>query len=252
MALIKCPECNKEISDKAKHCPHCGYPIIADSVVQFSSTVNLNNDEKFNKESELNEDVLNSEEIIDENKYSENEDKHKINKNKKNLTVLIIIFIIASLGGYFIYSDIQEKKKIEESYNYTVEFSKSVVESAIKIEDVNKEVLLQWSYFLKGYYYSLQSAMDEAKNNEATNLSSLESENAVIQIYYLLAMIIPEPKDEYLQKRNIAIDAVNDAYIKLYDTVISHEGDYIDYSNSFEKANRNLAEKIEVLLTFIK
>ncbi|MBO5023092.1 MAG: zinc ribbon domain-containing protein [Clostridia bacterium] len=27
MALIKCPECNKEISDKAGSCPNCGYPI---------------------------------------------------------------------------------------------------------------------------------------------------------------------------------------------------------------------------------
>ena len=26
MALIKCPECNKEISDKVKACPYCGYP----------------------------------------------------------------------------------------------------------------------------------------------------------------------------------------------------------------------------------
>lgn len=27
MALIKCPECGKEISDKAKNCIHCGYPL---------------------------------------------------------------------------------------------------------------------------------------------------------------------------------------------------------------------------------
>ena len=27
MALIKCPECGKEISDKASACPNCGYPI---------------------------------------------------------------------------------------------------------------------------------------------------------------------------------------------------------------------------------
>lgn len=25
MALINCPECNKEISNSAKTCPHCGY-----------------------------------------------------------------------------------------------------------------------------------------------------------------------------------------------------------------------------------
>lgn len=27
MALLTCPECGKEISDQAKACPHCGYPI---------------------------------------------------------------------------------------------------------------------------------------------------------------------------------------------------------------------------------
>ena len=27
MALIKCPECNKEISDHAEVCIHCGYPV---------------------------------------------------------------------------------------------------------------------------------------------------------------------------------------------------------------------------------
>lgn len=27
MALIKCPECGKDISDKAKSCPNCGYEI---------------------------------------------------------------------------------------------------------------------------------------------------------------------------------------------------------------------------------
>lgn len=27
MALIKCPECGKEISDQATSCPNCGYPI---------------------------------------------------------------------------------------------------------------------------------------------------------------------------------------------------------------------------------
>ena len=27
MALIKCPECGAEVSDKAEACPKCGYPI---------------------------------------------------------------------------------------------------------------------------------------------------------------------------------------------------------------------------------
>ena len=27
MALIKCPECGKMISDQASNCPECGYPV---------------------------------------------------------------------------------------------------------------------------------------------------------------------------------------------------------------------------------
>jgi len=27
MALIRCPECSKEVSEVAENCPHCGYPI---------------------------------------------------------------------------------------------------------------------------------------------------------------------------------------------------------------------------------
>jgi len=27
MAIIKCPECNNKVSDKANTCPNCAYPI---------------------------------------------------------------------------------------------------------------------------------------------------------------------------------------------------------------------------------
>ena len=27
MAIIKCPECGKDVSDKAEACIHCGYPL---------------------------------------------------------------------------------------------------------------------------------------------------------------------------------------------------------------------------------
>lgn len=36
MALIDCPECSKEISDKASACPHCGCPVTQESLSEES------------------------------------------------------------------------------------------------------------------------------------------------------------------------------------------------------------------------
>ena len=45
MALIKCPECGKNMSDKAEKCPHCGYT----APKKMSGNINLNNlKEKWN------------------------------------------------------------------------------------------------------------------------------------------------------------------------------------------------------------
>ena len=33
MAIIKCPECSNEVSDKAPACPRCGVPILCESKV---------------------------------------------------------------------------------------------------------------------------------------------------------------------------------------------------------------------------
>ena len=37
MALISCPECEKEISDKADACPHCGFPLSDGSATPVSA-----------------------------------------------------------------------------------------------------------------------------------------------------------------------------------------------------------------------
>lgn len=39
MALIKCKECGKEISDKAESCPNCGYKITPTSTVKPSNQI---------------------------------------------------------------------------------------------------------------------------------------------------------------------------------------------------------------------
>lgn len=39
MALIKCSECGREVSDKATTCPHCGCPILSKSGYTVTYTI---------------------------------------------------------------------------------------------------------------------------------------------------------------------------------------------------------------------
>ena len=55
MALIKCPECGKKVSDQATACIHCGYPISSVFNPEEKLTLSLNR-ESFNK-SEFNKDI---------------------------------------------------------------------------------------------------------------------------------------------------------------------------------------------------
>ena len=43
MALIKCPECGKEVSDKSKVCIHCGYPFTNTECVIDGKSYDLSN-----------------------------------------------------------------------------------------------------------------------------------------------------------------------------------------------------------------
>lgn len=78
MAMIKCPECEKEISDKAKECIHCGCPI------------RQNEPQKV--------------EVIKK--------KRKMTKKKK-ITIIIstIVIICGIIGGIIFYNEIKKNDK---------------------------------------------------------------------------------------------------------------------------------------------
>lgn len=50
MALIKCPECENEVSDKAEKCIHCGYPIKNELKEEFIKMYVNDKGKAFNRE----------------------------------------------------------------------------------------------------------------------------------------------------------------------------------------------------------
>lgn len=98
MALIKCPECGKEISDKAVSCPQCGCPIIIHSA----------KDIKESDISEVTDDIpdVKCQIIVDETDNDSDEKnngpaKKGISKKTKALIGIIAGFIL--IGGIVIF-----------------------------------------------------------------------------------------------------------------------------------------------------
>ena len=101
MAIIKCPECNQEISDKAPVCPSCGVPIAGHVVTcpQCGYTYFNNNTEcphchhKTGVESAAGSVQL-----------AESENEQKTSRSNNNKTVIAVVVLIVLVLGVVLYA----------------------------------------------------------------------------------------------------------------------------------------------------
>ena len=92
MALIKCPECGKEISDKSPACIHCGYP-----VAKREKTTTPKN---FNKYSGQNNGTI-KEPYVGRNR-GENEEKTFFQRNATLLIMLVVFLLLIIIGLWWV------------------------------------------------------------------------------------------------------------------------------------------------------
>ena len=85
MALIKCKNCNKQISDKAKQCIHCGTSVLKDDTMQ-------NNENDFLKK-ELEKEKIKSSNLQEKLDNKKKEQIDNVIKNTKKMTTKILNFI---------------------------------------------------------------------------------------------------------------------------------------------------------------
>nr|WP_314458486.1 zinc ribbon domain-containing protein [uncultured Clostridium sp.] len=122
MAIIICPECGKEISDKAEKCVYCGKALVKESVKEGMRCL------------ECGTVLSETDEICPscggpvENKVIDSDSKPqqvevagiKVEKKTKNIIIGIVIAIMicfAGGAGYKVYSDNKAKQEYQEAYN---------------------------------------------------------------------------------------------------------------------------------------
>ena len=82
MALINCPECGKEISDRAVACPNCGCPV--QKIIPNEPTYN-------------NQPIENNYNFVPNMTYGYpyNQENIKLQKKKRNIVLISLLVIIA-------------------------------------------------------------------------------------------------------------------------------------------------------------
>ena len=93
MALIKCSECGREISDKASSCPHCGCPVAGTEELVDKAVVEKEDSEEEKEELQL-----------ETTKSEETTSKEKKKISKKGIIVIIVaaVVIVASAIAYYV------------------------------------------------------------------------------------------------------------------------------------------------------
>lgn len=162
MALIKCPECGKEISDKADKCIHCGYPIesaIPEEKADRSKAQDV--DEKKDSKGLTGEKILSekvkagvSQDIVLEERQINVNTKSVSNKMSKKAKIVSFAIIVIAVSGILVFSLTTDMRGYNKGKSFMSEgkYDKAM-EAFAEIEDYkDSDVLWTESVYEYGRY----------------------------------------------------------------------------------------------------
>lgn len=231
MALINCPECSKEISDKVLACPNCGFPMVENEgqtqKVEISAV------------------------------------KLKMDKTKKKKIVMFMLISLILLS-IFAVGYLANKKAIEEEYNSSITLLKAeMLKSSIISEDLLNLTSRVWSdaiyenYDIETYhwtsslygFYDFNTALKNlfADSTVKKNVEEIKkTQNNVSEIMKELN----EPPKSYERVYDTILE-LHVAYQGVTDLAINPQGNLSTFNqNSSEKINKflELYKKMDTIL----
>jgi len=233
MALIKCPECNKEISDKVKSCPHCGYPF----------------DEAFSNNKPQPVEITS----INLNRK----------KSKKILKFILIVVIVAGLVGIYkyFYNQKQRTSYIENINQATSKMIMSISEA----EELSRLAAKVWrnTIFKESNWETYRYTNDEKGrfisdfNESIRNLYNDDEIKIKVQSLgkdeFLISEIMKELKNptREFEKCYETLSELYGSYQGLVDLAISPKGSLQSYSQNISEKTDKFMECYNKLNTQI-
>lgn len=224
MALITCPECGKEISDKAKACPNCGYQ------------------------------PEQSSEIMEDSKLTNSGDECKPDNPRKKKQILIVLVAAVVVIAVILFAALKSKEsKARKAYIDNLNQARdAMLESGAEAESICNLTKSVWYNTIyeesdpeTDKYTKTGNKFNDDFNDSLYNLFS--DSDYILSVATIeaqresIAQIMTElqnPPDEFTSCYE-TIDKLYDEYLGLSDLAISPKGSLQTYSESFSDYDSN-------------
>lgn len=226
MALIKCPECGKEISDKAASCPNCGCPISKDN------DSGCNSDKA---KTPIISDKINADKPSIKNFFSNP-------RNKKFFILGIIIVVLIIVLSVININNQNKKNNQNEIFKADFTSIENIMElSQMDIEDVYSQMSTSW-------YNAIDDGLDfnsRIKNTYNTpdvqmKITRIKKSQDAIQ---KIIQDLKNAPNEYSKAYN-ALLTLNESFAKYSDFAVSPTGSYQTYTQGFNSAKSDFNSKL--------
>lgn len=192
MALIKCPECGEQVSDKADVCIHCGYPL--------KNITENNQQEAFNEENEnIHNEKINSEnteESKEENKRVDEgipfESSKSHGKRRNTSFILVLVIGVLLVGGIFFYKNVYSPAHNYKQANKLMkkgEYSEALeIFNELNDYKKSKDNILECEYQIAIAEMQDESKLESSKNRFEKLEEYKESYKYLKECYYQLGI----------------------------------------------------------------
>jgi len=275
MALIRCKYCDKDISDKAKNCPHCGGELIEEAqgseqsleipamCEECGTYIPRDSMECPNcgcplSEKAIGEDAAQKVEVTAVNL--------QIKKSTKKYAVIAVVAVVLIAVIAMIVSGVSKRKAIAQ-YSVNLEVvSNEMLQGAAKAENACNLIRDVWRNSIyeerdsetDKYTLDIYGDFYEDFNDALNNLFS--DTDFLVDIYYIeyasqesvaeLMKELKSPPEEY-EDAYEAVKECYDAYLKLTNLAIDPQGSLQTFSSSFNAADSEMATCYNALEMYI-
>lgn len=265
MALIKCWNCEKEISDKAPICPNCGAE--RKNEEQIEKIVKCNECGTEIKEDQTVCSICGCP-IISEDENIENEvgEKKALNKKKKIIIIIVslLVAISAIVGGVVAYNSYKEKKELEEYQNNLELTVISMLNGAVDAEKAGSLIHDVWyntiyeehdpitDKFTLSIYGTFNKDINDSLNKLYKDLDfkviiyRLEDNQETVEMFMKDMINPPEEYAEAYQE----LKKCYDAYLEFTNLVISPNGSLKTFTSAYNEADSNFTKAYQSMKVY--